>query len=366
VDWKQSVDQSFPLTQQAFLSLGSFGSQKQDDASTTLCRYIFEEGCIKFRGHDHTDYTMYMLSGLDFFGKVRERVASLGQRAVGDSFALATSVSRDERMIQLPLELRRCIFEDNDIWDNDLCSLSRVCRAFQFEAERLLYDIIIAKSPADVVVWCKRIIACPRAAPHVYQFDFDINAPGFEPTEYTIFRTNFYLTLSRALKLMTRLRVLCLPDLFGGTLSCFHLFQGCTFKLHTLDSAFPFDDYFIEFLAKQDEITNLQDWGEIDRSERTQVVPLDILPNLLILIASTEDACHILVPNRPITHLDMTFTIPLSLWPVIAISLGPLRVLEIKYIDDFPRILSDLPRSFPELEALQGFDVRTTEVLCGC
>jgi hypothetical protein len=165
-------------------------------------------------------------------------------------------------MLRLPLELCRYVFEDKDVLLRDLCSLSRVCRAFQFEAERCLYVAIEVKSLADFVVWCKRIIVCPRVAPLVEEFDFDSDESSFQwDRPVTLFRQSLFSTLSRALKLMTRLRVLYLPRFFEGKISCGSLFEGCTCKLNTFCSHFPIDSYLIDFLKRQDEITEFEDLG---------------------------------------------------------------------------------------------------------
>jgi hypothetical protein len=243
---------------------------------------------------------------------------------------------------------------------DDLCSLSRICRAFQFEAERLLYGGVELNSLADIIVWCKRIITCPRFAAHILRFDLGSNGRRFPGDERVIFRQRFLTMLSRALKLMTRLRVLCLPDLFGREVSCGRIFEGCTFKLQTFYSYFKCDDSLVAFLEKQDEIKAFGDLSKIDPSNEARTLPCSVLSNLSILSAS-EDTCH-LVPGRPITHLDITSTIPLSLWPAIALSSGPIRVLHVVPSDDFARVMLDIPCLFPELEVLQGVDVFSAEV----
>jgi hypothetical protein len=265
-------------------------------------------------------------------------------------------------MLRLPLELCRYIIEEDVVSINDLCSASRACRAFQFEAERLLYELIQVESLADIVVWCKRIIACPRFGPHVYQFDFGSDAPSFQQDIHlTLFRQSFFSTLSRALKLMTRIRILRLPRLFGGKVSCGHLFGGCTFKIVNFYSHFPFDDFLVAFLEQQEEIDVFEDLSDIGSSKDIRALLHGILPNLSTLTTSGGDSCH-LVPGRPITHLDIISTIPPSLWPSIALSLGPVRVLELVPSYDFACVMLDIPRLFPELEVLEGLDVILTEV----
>jgi hypothetical protein len=154
-----------------------------------------------------------------------------------------------------------------------------------------MYHSIQFDSPAKIMVWCRRIISCPRLGPKVIHFYSDVGSVAWGPERVRdgiLFRTSFYRAISQALRLVTQLRVLQLPKLLRGSLSCFHLFDGCTFKLVSLPSYFSFDHRLISFLEKQDEIMELKAFGP-DRIRLTKALPDNILPNLMILIAGSYD-----------------------------------------------------------------------------
>jgi len=153
--------------------------------------------------------------------------------------------------------------------------------------------------------------------------------------------------LATALQNMSSLRRL--------VLDCFHdenasILDGCTFKLDSFDSAFPYSESHKKFLNGQPSLTNVAFRGHYEFFP-----PFDerCLPNLTCVVAKPS-WFGLLIPGRPVREVmvDRSWdgdTIDLS---IFTLSTAPIRKFEIAYELLYQTPGSHLASIFPSLEHL--------------
>jgi hypothetical protein len=269
--------------------------------------------------------------------------------------------------------LRRCMMNHlpNELYRQsiafrDLCSLTRVSRAVQVEAERVIYRRLNAKNLKEVVIISKRIRASPRLATYVETFTV---TSWLNPAQADLLQP-FYTLLSSLARIITQLRHLSI-FFYGKTFGdgsdadiCSRVFRSSSFKLISFESNVFLNKNLIRVLETQPTVRRLQitPRSEVQRRIPEGALPSHVLPNLNILTSyGDEDELGLqLLPGRPMTHAKISFSHMASLHN-LALSKGPLRFLEfrshIMLGVDWAEGLRALPALVLELEMLGGIRI---------
>jgi hypothetical protein len=164
--------------------------------------------------------------------------------------------------------------------------------------------------------------------------------------------------LATALRNMSSLRSLDL-----GFWDDASILDGCTFKLDSLTSIFPYSKLFHKFLNSQSSLTkftNIVGYGPIPTFEET------FLPNLT-RVGTRPCWAPILIPGRPVrevTVVNTCFSKDSVDFSIFTLSTAPIRKLHISYYVLYPTSGSQLASIFPSLEHLtieaqyRSWDVR--------
>ena len=160
--------------------------------------------------------------------------------------------------------------------------------------------------------------------------------------------------LATALRNMSSLRRLYLSNISGDA----SILDGCTFKLCSFTSSFPYTKPLQQFLNNQSSITHLTFlWG----SEPIPSFDERCLPNLT-RVKAHPSWLRILIPGRPVREVFMLSplgTIDLSFF---TLSATPIQKLRIHYNMLYPKPVSLLVSTFPSLVHLVVYvwDVNST------
>ncbi|KAK0464524.1 uncharacterized protein EV420DRAFT_1638075 [Desarmillaria tabescens] len=181
--------------------------------------------------------------------------------------------------LNLPVDLYRCIVEHYSQEDRGtLLSLMLTSRAFNYEAERILYrsfnnfcNITTQK------LFLNRVISCPRVAKFVRSYKLFIT--------FTIESLSEFLTLLHtAFLAFDELKYLGFRTLGGS--SAAQILAGCTFQLEELDWDCSCDEDLIKFLSTQKSLKSFVScWDPFPYSSTTflpgrKITNLDWIPDL--------------------------------------------------------------------------------------
>jgi hypothetical protein len=241
----------------------------------------------------------------------------------------------------LPMELYRPIFQEIDS-KGELCSLSRVSRSMQAEAERLLYHKLELMGNRDIIMICERIRSTPRIRPYVRECQLKAH------WDRSPCLRSFYTLVAFALSKLTNLRRLAILDAFGFLITFTWILKNCRFKLRKFQSHLKFDRNLLSFLESQVE---LKDLGVLTIMHTAISVNLSsrfssqFLPNLVILRCINLSS---IFSSHIITHLDVhtisefVLPLPISFHRIVTLRLGKIHV--------------ELPDHTPNLEVLSVRD----------
>jgi hypothetical protein len=207
---------------------------------------------------------------------------------------------------QLPVELYREIFEYLN--RDDFIALVVVCRAFQAEAERRLYRIIMidcnyvgTPRRRDVVKYCAGLVALPRIWPLVRMMYIRRISNG--PVE-----SHVVSSVADLLGKFTNLTMLHIHDPTHVWRFCGDLFRSCSFQLRIFSCHFFLDRDLASFLDSQPSLWRFS-WAPPDTKDypdeasRLCVLPPSALPNLAVCsFTGAETRKHDISSGRPIVH----------------------------------------------------------------
>jgi F-box domain len=226
-------------------------------------------------------------------------------------------------MPSIPIDVLREILEHVD--KADLATLCRVNKIFCSCSQDVLYREIYHRD--------KRVIPTLARSTDLARRVRSFHTSGDHPEQAT------------ALRNMSSLRRL---DLVGSDVSNL---DGCTFKLDSFDTDFPYSEPLQKFLNNQPSLSEFvihNSTGHPPPFEET------FLPNLTLVMAKPSWV-RMLIPGRPV-GVVMVFdpwgeedTIDLS---VFTLSTAPIRKLRITYRMLYPTPGSHLASIFPSLEHL--------------
>jgi hypothetical protein len=153
--------------------------------------------------------------------------------------------------------------------------------------------------------------------------------------------------LATALRNMSSLRRLYLSNISGDA----SILDGCTFKLYSFTSSFPYTKPLQQFLNNQSSITHVTFlWG----NEPIPSFDERCLPNLT-RVKAYPSWLRILIPGRPVREVFMLS--PSSIGPTdlsfFALSTTPIQKLSIHYAMLYPKPVSLLVSIFPSLVYLE-------------
>jgi hypothetical protein len=264
-------------------------------------------------------------------------------------------------MVPLPLELYRTIISEVKR-PQDLQTLATVSRTIQPEAERRIWHRYDGNfNLQGTIRFCHALSSAPRFAPYVHELNLYsyIRAPDDNlPSDEVIVEM-----LSGVFEQTTNLRSLAIGLSGPAPCSCATLFERSAFHLHTFSPQWLlFDDRMTAFLAKQMSIRSLHPGIDFVRSPLLDVViPQGILPQLAA-ISGTDGFIAKNIRNRPVSYIGFDCGVPLSLLSGDALSMEPVKGVELYY--GVAATESEALRSphFANLELLCGLSVRTKEV----
>jgi hypothetical protein len=252
-------------------------------------------------------------------------------------------------MSQLPLELYRPICEFSHF--EDLPNISVVSRAFQEEAERLLWwKLSIRGSVQETFARPERFLHFPRLHHYVQRLDLWIHREPHEESFPAV-----------AVILLEKLTNLIALTIIGRDY-CGEIFDNCTFQLHFLFTTFALDQNFAAFLQKQPSITEWRrTWQQSPPGDECDRLSPDILPNLTVFCNSNgESNFDVEIHNgRNLTHMS------------ISRPSGPVSLAEFtraaSHIEALslyctPELLEVFPELLPNLECLSVIDYDAVEV----
>jgi hypothetical protein len=135
------------------------------------------------------------------------------------------------------------------------------------------------------------------------------------------------------------------------------ILDGCTFKLDSFETTYPFSESLLQFLNSQSSLTNLTIWGDPG-----PLPSLDerCLPNLTRVMAMPS-WLGVLIPGRPVREVSVLkhFSIDLSFF---TLSTTPIQKLRIHYDMLYPKPVSLVVSKFPSLVHLKvkvdAYDVK--------
>jgi hypothetical protein len=209
-----------------------------------------------------------------------------------------------------------------------LAALSTVSRAFQAEAESVLYQNL-SLHPQRGAALCATVSSCSRIL--TYTEICVLHAEVFEdgsrsPATSTRLKEAHIFRLLQAIKKMAHLRDL---TIHGYPLNWNILLQGVRFKLSSFRAYCTPDSGLAIFLDKQKTIKHLTIYSG-NPNDETLVLRSSSLPKLDSLVSLTVDVPCAIVPGRPVEKVEICcwLTAPVK---EVAFRLGqsgtPLRVL---------------------------------------
>jgi hypothetical protein len=268
-------------------------------------------------------------------------------------------------MKSLPVELVGQIFQELRL-PPDLCSVARVSRRTQREAECLLYHTLTVKNIVGLVKTCRRICYIPRISDYVRVFVVEFRLHYGAETK--VFTRSFFNILARTLYALFALKQLSLlirpnfGSIFAGSWPA-SVLGRCKFQLKAFTSTLPVDTAFLAFLKSQTQLRYLglepnhhgpshpPDFGVVDSS--------DFLPRLTVLCGADSDFGFRLVPRRPISHIRLPHQ-NVNALRCLAFSIGPIKHLGFMpfFVDDANcDVFRLLPTVVPELVSLSGLKI---------
>jgi hypothetical protein len=213
-------------------------------------------------------------------------------------------------MSRLPFELYNPIVEH--LYRDDLLRVLVVSRAFQIEAERLLYDrIVIDASSNDdkrrnIPRLCSGLLSIPRIWPYVREVCIlEIKV------ESTVISS-----VAGLLEKSTNLDVLDVRDGFNEWPSCGDLFKNCSFQLNRLTCHFQLDKDFVSFLDSQKSLDKFE-WVPRSVIHRPHTftfceLPPSALQNLRVysFLGEGDPTMGNILHDRPIGHFRTSNFMP--------------------------------------------------------
>jgi F-box domain len=150
--------------------------------------------------------------------------------------------------------------------------------------------------------------------------------------------------LATALRNMSSLRSL---DLYGHDFGDdASILDGCTFKLDSFSTTFPYSESLQQFLNSQPSITDITFGEDCD-----PFLPFDerCLPNLT-RVSAVHSWLGVLIPGRPVREVYMFLhsSTHSTDWSFFTLSTTPIQKLEIDY-NTLPKPVSLLVSTFPSL-----------------
>jgi hypothetical protein len=252
----------------------------------------------------------------------------------------------------LPLELCFEFMKHVDSRD-DLRALTRVCKSFQHEAERLLWSQTIALSSDVISDLCALIGSTPRIA--LYIVSLDLRATDVPADD----RSNIMPTISAAIERTINLRhlavYLSIENRGGGDPNLSMAKGVYSFRLDHSECNLRLDDALIDFLKGQSEILRLK-LRIPDIDDVHDMLPLQgVLTNLRVFEVENFDFGHLfpwVLRHYPVTHLSIEDSTA-KIWPDVLMSNGQIKAIKFdrRYHE---RLHIDFPDGEIELELLSG------------
>jgi len=192
----------------------------------------------------------------------------------------------------------------------DLATLCRVSRGFRRAAERLLYNTLNLRDPADTISICRLLSITTRLALHVDALSLAIAEEASEESDETPnpLPDDYWTIIASALRKTSRLRFLSIHIDGGTDTSMAWTLDNCTFQLRTFHCDFSWDEHLSDFLKSQLEITDLYIIDYQHDAPDALAPESQFLPRLAILECTFTEAAVSLVPGRPVTRLKTCFS----------------------------------------------------------
>jgi F-box-like len=220
--------------------------------------------------------------------------------------------------------------------ESDLATLCRVNKIFCSCSRDVLYRDIYHQHISDkcVIQTLAQSTDLARRVRSVYVFrsvSGDISDLPFECTELA--------TALRNMSLLRHLDLTCIGDDAS-------ILDGCTFKLDSFRTSFPYSESLQQFLNSQPSLTNVMLYA----SNQPPTFDERCLPNLTGVEARLP-FLGILIPGRPVREVvaHSNYNIDSTDLSFFTLSTTPIQKLEIEYNMLYPKPVSLLVSTFPSL-----------------
>jgi hypothetical protein len=198
----------------------------------------------------------------------------------------------------------------------DICTLTRVSKAFQAAAERALYNTLLMAEPAHTMTLCGILARQPRVASLVIALTIstDEGSVDSDSDESPFLPSGYWELVHRALRRTNHLRFLNIHLESGDSSASAWILLDCTFQLRSFHCDLTWDVDLVSFLSLQSNLSDLHvsDFdGDIPNnvsiSSASHRRPHS-LPRLAVLECTFIDAVALLAPGRPLTHVKTCFS----------------------------------------------------------